>query len=64
MPNFPYDAKKYIPGLGKDVLVKPDEVSFTVDNQPHSVATTVTQLVADHNALIDALVVAGIMKAQ
>lgn len=64
MANFPYEAKKYIPGLGKDVLVQPDEVSFTVAHQAHSTAADVATLVADFNALLDKLVAAGIMKAQ
>jgi hypothetical protein len=31
-------------------------------NQPHSTATTVSELVADYNALIDKLVAAGLME--
>ncbi|WP_453995250.1 hypothetical protein [Bacillus nitroreducens] len=58
------EAKKLIPGLGTIVKIQPDEVSFQIDHQADSTATTLPELVADFNKLLAKLQEAGIMKKQ
>lgn len=57
-----YEAKKFIPGLGKQVKVVSDEIDFKPVEQADSTATTVPELVADFNELLANLREAGIVK--
>lgn len=56
------EAKTLIPGLGTLVKIQPDEVSFQIDHQADSTATSLPELVADFNQLLAKLQEAGIMK--
>jgi hypothetical protein len=58
------EGKKLIPGLGTLVKIQPDEVSFQIEHQADSTATTLPELVADFNKLLVKLQEAGIMKKQ
>jgi hypothetical protein len=57
-------GKMLIPGLGTLVKIQPDEVSFQIEHQADSTATTLPELVADFNKLLGKLQEAGIMKKQ
>lgn len=59
-----HEAKKLIPGLGTLVKIVPDEVSFQIEHQANSTATTLPELVADFNELLAKLQTAGIMKKE
>ncbi|WP_456270927.1 hypothetical protein [Bacillus sp. AK031] len=58
------EGKKLFPGLGTLVKIQPDEVSFQIEHQTDSSATTLPELVADFNELLAKLQAAGIMKKQ
>ncbi|WP_413381412.1 hypothetical protein [Alkalihalobacillus sp. 1P02AB] len=59
-----HEGKKLIPGLGTLVKIQPDEVSFQIEHQADSAATTLPELVADFNELLAKLQASGIMKKQ
>lgn len=59
-----HEGKKLIPGLGTLVKIHPDEVSFQLEHQADSTATTLPELVADFNKLLAKLQASGIMKKQ
>ena len=52
----------YIPGLGVDFYIDPEETNFQLPAQADSEATTIAELTADFNALLQKLRDANLMK--